>query len=269
MDATPRVHPSGGLADAGADPRRAAGIFLPGEECVYRGRSWRPAPVDPAAPVDPTRAPRPPRPSRTASTPRRPAPPIPPEVLDMAWPLPLRTGRHAGLRLPQGPARPTPATPPAPRCLRRDRRTRAVETLLALQELDTAIDQLAHQRAHLPERAAAAIGRAAASAATAALAELTGRREAIATSQTALERSLRELRCPLRRPGGQAAPDHGGAGSRGADVGAAGRAPPAGAGSKTRSWACWRRTRPSTARRPSSGPSSTEPSRSWPSPVTR
>jgi predicted nucleic acid-binding Zn-ribbon protein len=71
--------------------------------------------------------------------------------------------------------------------------TRAVETLLAVQELDTILSQLQHQRAHLPERVAAASARAASSAATAALAELTGRREAIATSQTALERSLREL----------------------------------------------------------------------------
>jgi hypothetical protein len=71
--------------------------------------------------------------------------------------------------------------------------TGAIETLLTVQDLDTALTQLQHQRAHLPERAAWASGRAEVAAATAALADLAARRQAIAGSQTALERSLREL----------------------------------------------------------------------------
>lgn len=71
--------------------------------------------------------------------------------------------------------------------------TGEIETLLSVQDLDTALSQLQHQRVHLPERAASVSGRAAVAAANAALAELTARREAIAGSQASLERSLREL----------------------------------------------------------------------------
>ncbi len=67
------------------------------------------------------------------------------------------------------------------------------ETLLALQDLDTTITQLLHQRAHLPERAAEATERAAVGSATKKLAVVAERRQAIADAQTGLERSLREL----------------------------------------------------------------------------
>ena len=67
------------------------------------------------------------------------------------------------------------------------------ETLLALQDLDTAITQLVHQRAHLPERAAEATERAAVEAINKKLALVAERRQAIAEAQTGLERSLREL----------------------------------------------------------------------------
>ena len=69
----------------------------------------------------------------------------------------------------------------------------ALEALLAVQELDTALTQLAHHRAHLPERVARDQAAAAVTAATAALDELALRRQAIADAQLTLERSLREL----------------------------------------------------------------------------
>jgi len=68
-----------------------------------------------------------------------------------------------------------------------------LEALLAVQEMDTALTQLAHHRAHLPERIARDEARAAVTAATAALDELALRRQAIADAQLTLERSLREL----------------------------------------------------------------------------
>jgi predicted nucleic acid-binding Zn-ribbon protein len=67
------------------------------------------------------------------------------------------------------------------------------ETLLALQDIDTAITQLLHQRAHLPERAAEATERGAVDATNKKLALVADRRQAIADAQTGLERSLREL----------------------------------------------------------------------------
>jgi predicted nucleic acid-binding Zn-ribbon protein len=67
------------------------------------------------------------------------------------------------------------------------------ETLLALQDVDTAMTQLLHQRAHLPERTAEAAERGAVDAATKKLALVAERRQALADAQAGLERSLREL----------------------------------------------------------------------------
>ena len=67
------------------------------------------------------------------------------------------------------------------------------ETLLALQDIDTAITQLLHQRAHLPERAAEATERGAVETARTKMALVAERRQALADAQTGLERSLREL----------------------------------------------------------------------------
>jgi len=69
----------------------------------------------------------------------------------------------------------------------------ALEALLAVQELDTALTQLAHSRGHLPERVARDEAQAAVTAATVGLDDLALRRQAIADAQVALERSLREL----------------------------------------------------------------------------
>ena len=67
------------------------------------------------------------------------------------------------------------------------------ETLLALQDIDTAITQLLHQRAHLPERAVEATERGAVDAINKKRAQVVERRQAIADAQAGLERSLREL----------------------------------------------------------------------------
>jgi predicted nucleic acid-binding Zn-ribbon protein len=67
------------------------------------------------------------------------------------------------------------------------------ETLLALQDIDIAIAQLLHQRAHLPERTAEATESAAVDAIRKKVALVAERRQAIADAQTGLERSLREL----------------------------------------------------------------------------
>ena len=69
----------------------------------------------------------------------------------------------------------------------------ALEALLAVQDLDTALTQLQHHRAHLPERAARADALAAVAAATATLDAVATRRQVIADGQARLERSLREL----------------------------------------------------------------------------
>ena len=69
----------------------------------------------------------------------------------------------------------------------------ALEALLAVQDLDTALTQLQHHRAHLPERAARADALAAVAAATATLDSVATRRQVIADGQAKLERSLREL----------------------------------------------------------------------------
>jgi predicted nucleic acid-binding Zn-ribbon protein len=69
----------------------------------------------------------------------------------------------------------------------------ALEALLAVQDLDTALTQLQHHRAHLPERAARADALAAVAAATATLDEVATRRQVLADGQSRLERSLREL----------------------------------------------------------------------------
>jgi uncharacterized protein len=69
----------------------------------------------------------------------------------------------------------------------------ALEALLAVQDLDTALTQLQHHRAHLPERAARAEAQAAVAAATATLDGVASRRRVIADAQAKLERSLREL----------------------------------------------------------------------------
>jgi predicted nucleic acid-binding Zn-ribbon protein len=65
--------------------------------------------------------------------------------------------------------------------------------LLALQQLDTAIDQLLHQRANLPERAALAAVEADRAEVQRALAGVAARRTSLADQQNALERRLREL----------------------------------------------------------------------------
>jgi uncharacterized protein len=95
--------------------------------------------------------------------PRRPAAPDPAPG--------TRAGRPLSVTGPQGPA----------------------ETLLALQDIDTAITQLLHQRAHLPERAAEATERGAVETARTKMALVAERRQALADAQTGLERSLREL----------------------------------------------------------------------------
>jgi predicted nucleic acid-binding Zn-ribbon protein len=69
----------------------------------------------------------------------------------------------------------------------------ALHQLLAVQDLDTAISQLRHQRDHLPERAAAAAVQARVDAEHTALAEVARRRRALADAQEQLERTIRDL----------------------------------------------------------------------------
>lgn len=69
----------------------------------------------------------------------------------------------------------------------------ALEALLTVQDLDTALTQLQHHRDHLPERTARADARAALAVAAAALDDVASRRQVIADAQAKLERSLREL----------------------------------------------------------------------------
>ena len=65
--------------------------------------------------------------------------------------------------------------------------------LWAVQELDTALTQLEHQREHLPERAATRAAMAEVAVMEKDLAGLDARRQVIADAQAALDRSLREL----------------------------------------------------------------------------
>ncbi len=96
--------------------------------------------------------------------------PVPPDVLDLAWPLTSVPGGTAGLRLPDGSAttgshaatggrRAGPGragAEPGRQPAAVTEASGALEALLAVQDLDTALTQLQHHRAHLPERAARA-----------------------------------------------------------------------------------------------------------------
>jgi uncharacterized protein len=65
--------------------------------------------------------------------------------------------------------------------------------LLAVQHLDTAMDQSRHQRANLPERAALASAEAERRSVLGALADLAARRQDLAGRQAGLERTIRDL----------------------------------------------------------------------------
>jgi predicted nucleic acid-binding Zn-ribbon protein len=68
-----------------------------------------------------------------------------------------------------------------------------LETLHALQVLDSTLDQLTYRRAHLEERAALGAARDAARSARSALAANTGRQDALTARYTELERQTAEL----------------------------------------------------------------------------
>jgi hypothetical protein len=95
-----------------------------------------------------------------------------------------RTGPGGAGRAGAEPAGPDEAVTEAPD---------ALEALLAVQDLDTALTPLQHPRDHLPERTARADARAALAVAAAALDDVASRRQVIADAQAKLERSLREL----------------------------------------------------------------------------
>jgi len=69
----------------------------------------------------------------------------------------------------------------------------AQSELLALQELDTSLDQLRHHRANLPERRAMGVASGTRDAVRRALADIEARRTAIASAAAGLERSIRDL----------------------------------------------------------------------------
>ena len=93
-----------------APTRGARRIFIPGEECVFRGRA-APVVVDPAAPVDPNAPPAAPAVSYRVDA-KATGVPIPPDLLDMAWPLSSVPAGTPVFNCRRGPPRPTP--PPAP-----------------------------------------------------------------------------------------------------------------------------------------------------------